>query len=287
LIFAPIPSYHQENPSSNQLMQTSHLHRLTLAAGLTALLISCSEESPGAQQRIAELEARLASKQQEISDLQSKLNAVPAKPVNATPSAAPAEDRMAETAAVAAAADEVMRGLADKVKPGQLTASAQVAYAGFTIKNTSGSTGVAVPFFLDSPGGAWRCGWSQAQVISALSGITPTPSSPVAQSPAPVSQPATYPSVAPSSAPTPTVTASSPIAPVSAPKPTQGTAAAPSNLPPGWRFDTATGQTFSSDGVAMPALQPGERYGMISGGSGDTPRPMIIGRDGVAKMIVR
>ncbi len=241
----------------------SHL-LLTLA--LIMQMVSCNDSQPGVEQRVAELEARIAFKQSEINDLKARLQTGRAedaiKPTT--------NDLGADDAAVGAAADDIARSLSDQLKPGQLTTSAKVAYAGFTLKTTNSSTGVAVPFFRDSAASSWRCGWSEAQIKNALSGNLTAPA-PMASQPA---QSAPNVVSVPISSPTSSQTTSTPSTLMTA------------GLPRGWNID-GSGQVIASDGTPMPALKKGERYGMIPGGSGDTPRPVVIDADGVPKLIVR
>lgn len=251
-------------------MQPARVLRPVLALSILAMLCACGDESPGTQQRIAELEARLSAKQHEITDLQAMLQETRNHASDKT-TAAP-DDRSADAAAVGAAADDVARGLTDKLKPGHLSVSGQVAYAGFTLKTASGSSGVAVPFFRDGPSGTWRCGWSNEQIQSALGGaVVPSPT-PMAPTPAPIAS-TTAPPVPTTVAPDTTATARA-----AGPAPV---------LPQGWKHDAATGQVTASDGTVVRPLQPGERYGMILGSADDTPRPIVIRRDGTPELIVR
>ncbi len=259
------------------------------AFGTVFILSCCGEDQPGLQQRITELETRLGTKQQEIVDLQSQLklarSAAADKGAAVAAASTPGEDRGADAAAVAVAAEELVRTLADKMKPGQLAASGQVAYAGLTLKSATGSTGVAVPFFRDGATSTWRCGWSEAQILASLTGAAPSPMpavAPAAAAPPPSAAAAQAPATAPVGGGT--KAAAQPSSP--APPPPNAGNSLP-RLPAGWRRDAASGQVIASDGTPMPALQNGERYGMIQGGEGETPRPVVIGRDGVAKLYVR
>jgi hypothetical protein len=245
----------------------SLFHSLLLPAPLL-LLCSCSEEAPGLQQKMVEMQARLAAKQAEVTDLQAKLaearNAAAGKPAESAASPLASGD---DSAAVGAAADELARSLAEGMKPGQLLTSPKVVYAGLTLRTANGSRGVAVPFFYNNAAGKWECGWSGEQVKAALQGAD-SPSSPapvVSQSP--VLQPAAS-SGAPSAA-------------------SASSAAAPMRLPRGWTYDASTGQVTASDGTPMPPLKQGERYEMIVGGAGETPRPVVVSEDGSQRLIVR
>jgi hypothetical protein len=247
-------------------MKTPSLLLSLLLSAPLLLLCSCSEEAPGLQQKMVELQARLAAKQAEVTDLQAKL-----AEARATTAGKPAESAAPsfvgdDSAAVGAAADELARTLAEGMKPGQLLTSPKVAYAGLTLRTASGSRGVAVPFFYNHAAGKWECGWSGEQVKAALLGADSPAAAPVV-SQSPVPQPA-----------------ASPVAPPAA---AASSAAAPMRLPRGWTYDASTGQVTASDGTLMPALKKGERYAMIEGGAGETPRPVVVSEDGSQRLIVR
>ena len=267
-------------------MHSSRSLRILGGIAVSVLFTQCGDEPPGLQQRITELEARLTSKQQEIADLQSKLQEARNNGGTKDASTAPSDSPGADVAAVGAAAEEIARKVEGKMKSGSLSVSSQVAYAGFTLKTASRSTGIAVPFFRESASSTWHCGWSEDQIQSALAGMTVAASSPAAPE-------APTPQIAPAQAYTASVAAPMPARPEPkplppGPPPAPGPArAAPTNLPQNWRYDAATGQVIASDGTPMPALKQGERYGMIPGSAGDTPRPVVVGADGTPKLIVR
>lgn len=232
---------------------------------MTLLISSCTEEAPGLNQKLVEMEARLAGKQAEISELQARLKDLRAGNAGPAAAAVPAADTgEGDAAAVGAAAEELARGLATALKPGQLVVSQRVAYAGLTLKTAQGSQGLAVPFFYNNSASRWECGWSEQQIKAGLGAGS------VAAAPAAATAPTTEP---PAAAATPP------------PQPRAASGSAP-KLPRGWRYEPSTGVVTAADGTEMPALKAGERYGMIEAGAGDTPRPVIISADGVPKIII-
>jgi hypothetical protein len=230
---------------------------------MTLLISSCTEEAPGLQQKLVEMEARLAGKQAEISELQAKLKELRGNGGGPNAAAAPVTNAVEEdSAAVGAAAEELARELESELKPGQLVVSPRVTYAGLTLKTAQGSQGLAVPFFYDSSASRWECGWSTQQIKAAL-GTSATVATPAA-----------------GAQPTPTTPATAPPS-----RPQLASGPGP-KLPRGWSYEPNTGLVTAMDGTEMPALKAGERYGMIEAAAGDTPRPVIFSADGVARIII-
>lgn len=248
----------------------NNLLKPTFVLAITALLTACDDGPSGVEQRLVELEARLASKEAENVDLRAKLDE--ARKAQPPESAVPASTEQASTrAGVFAAATILAENLKEDLKPRTLSVSGEVAYAGLTAKNAAGDEqGVAVPFFRDGEGSSWRSGWSTEQILAALGNTTSTArqaSSAAATMDAPTPQP-------------------QPSLPQTVrPAPTSSTSSLP-GLPSGWTFDSAANEVIAPTGARMPPAPPGWRYGIMEGAAGDTARAYIQGPQGQRKYYV-
>ncbi|MFN0079351.1 MAG: hypothetical protein ACKVY0_23040 [Prosthecobacter sp.] len=239
-------------------------HRYLLLLGL--LLSGCEEGPTGVEQRVVELEARLAAKESEAADLRGKLSeSQKLKPAGGPAQEVPASDAHA---GVFAAAKVLAETLENQVKPRRLIVSGEVAYAGFTVKGADDDSerGVAVPFFRESSDSPWRSGWSRGQIMAALDVAEAVPAIP--DKPMQVAQQAVQESPPP-------VPSTPPIPPQTLP-----------GLPVGWKFDNVANQVIAPNGARMPPAPPGWSYGMVAGSAGDTPRAYVQDPQGQRKYYV-
>lgn len=247
----------------------TNLLKTSFLLSLSAFITACDDGPSGVEQRVVELEARLAAKEHENVELLAKLDAIKTTP---TTEVTPATNEQASTrAGVYAAASILADSMKEAVKPRTLNVSGEVAYAGFTTQGADGvERGVAVPFFREGDESSWRSGWSKKQILAALEENAAAPVE---------SQPET--------ASTPQPSPPMPSAPT-APKPMEAPAPTASlpGLPARWTFDSTSNEVVAPNGARMPPAPPGWKYGIMEGAAGDTPRAYIQGPQGQRKYYV-